>query len=773
MADIHYYVDDYIEQGYYVYTAEAAIGLGDYLEENYLAVDYFQRTGTYFTLTADLVRATYIEGQANLSCAFTQTIDTQRFRGFDVALVSTATMSAGVQKFVGVSSALTSSCSMDVTAGVDRRTSVTLSTQADLNAQAARSAGLNSNLDTAFTQTTTATKTTTTQLDLLGQFAQTTTALRTAPASADFTATATQSTQAVKTATVTPAFDSIASQLTVAYKNATGTILMEPRATLSAVIGVIKQFEHNFITGVASYDISLTDPSITISSWNNLVVSIWTARTEVDALGQAPIWSTPIITSAGGLPAYIRRLEYNDTSAIRFVSVITGTPTYWTWANAFPNDTDWHNIVLVYRGAGTGDYKKFELFVDGVSKGVAQAYYGGEQTLWTGVDGGNYPGLRLGTTTYGNGESDRGDAAYVGDFAQLWVGKDPNFSIVDFYDQGVVDLGTDGTAYGNLPSPEIYNELDSLSNTVYQIPASTRLSRPDMVGRFSVSAEPVSVLENTVYALGEFTLAATVIRVQVTAAALSSSSTLVCDAVKTTVITTDLAATASLAIDYNRYRDTAAAFASSSTLTAVNVRLRYFDTSLLTAATLTAAINETTELAADLVANAVLDITYTRPRYVSSDLTSQATLTFDPQDRLRDQSAALTAAATLTADGINLEGTRVPMSAAATLTCSAEKRIVSGADLTSAATMNAQAFRVAFGSAHLPAIAVTLTVADIINFDPFLTITVPAESRSIKVLAESRNFALEQETRAIKVRSETRELLVPESTQTKLTQGTP
>lgn len=773
MADINYYVDDYIEQGYYVYTADAVIGLGDYLVEDYLTDDYFQRTGVYATLTAELVRATYIQGEAAFTAAFTQTTTFNRFRDFNVTLVTESSMSTSVIRIAGFATALTASCSIDVSAEVDRRTSVTLSTLANINAQADRFARITSDLTTTATQSTSAQKITDTGSALSAEFTQTTQALRTAPAAADLTSSTSLTAAVVKTARAQTAFDSIASQLTAAFKNATGTILMEPQASLSVIIGVIKQFEHNTITGVSAPEIAITSPAIN-TTWTNLVVSVWTNRENVDATGQAPIWSTPIVTSAGGLPAYILRLEYNNTSQIRLVRVDTGTPIYWTWSSAFPNDNDWHNIVLVYRGPGTSNYKKFELFVDGQSKGIAQQYYSGDQSFWTSnLDEGDAPGLRLGRTVYGNGESDKGNTEYAGNFAQLWIGKDSTFNIVDFYDQGIVDLGSDGTSYGRLPTPLYYNELDSLANTYYQIPATTPLSRPDLIGRFSLAAESVSVLENTAYLSAVASVSATATRIQTATSNLTATATVSCAAAKTVVVESNQTSSTALSIDYIRYRDSGAALSSQSTQVTDNLRVRYFDTGLSSTATLTAAVAETTELAADLTATATFSIDYTRIRFAVSSQTSQASLAFDPEDRLRDQSADLTAQATLSCDGINLEGTRVQLSCQSTLVCNAEKRIIMQGNLSAAFTISADVIKVVNGTSTFSALAATLTIADIINFDPFLTIVVPPETRTIRVLSDSTLFVVPQETRIIKVRSETRVLEIPEDTKTKLIQGYP
>lgn len=774
MADINYYVDDYIEQGYYVYTADAVIGLGDYFVENYLADGYYQRTGTYFSLTAELVRATYIEGAATLASAFTQSTDIIRLRGFDVAMTSTSTMSATVAKFVGVASALNSSCSMDVTAGVDRRTSVTLSTQANLNAQAAKFVGFTTAFNTEFTQTTSATKTATILLAVSSEFTQTTTALRTAPTGADLTASFTQSTTAVKTATVTPAFDSIASQLTAAFKNATGTILMEPRATLSAVVGVIKQFSTPLIRGAQfnndnDWLIYTDNDRLPYDIVAGQIISFWMRKERTDNFGY--IWNSYLDRS---FPPGDKLLVYYIDKQLVFSSTRLTAPNSgvgFVFDNAINDDNDWHHYAIVIRnwsGAFPGNFRA-NLYRDGVL--ITSDY-------------------ETGPSTYGHyntwfRDNRLGYQTRIA-LAQLWIG--PLYStsptsdeqvlalLENFYDNGYVNLGT-GVVNGYTPG--IY-ELFDLPNTVHISSNGADISTfygdyplQGIRSRFVINAQSVSVLENTVYAEASVTLSATATRLQTTTANLVSTATASIAAVKTSVGASAVASSASLSLDYIRYRNVDSTVNSAVTQTTDNVRLRYFDSLLNSIATLTAAINETTELAADLTATATLDTVYTRVRYQASSLTAQASLAFDPEDRLRDQSAALSAQATLTADAINLEGTRVAFAATATLSCDAEKRIVSGANLTAQFTQISTAFKVVFAQANLPVVASQLSVIDIINFDPFLIFVVPAETRSIRVRPESREFIVEQESREIRVKSETREYLVPQSTNEKLTQGSP
>jgi hypothetical protein len=56
---------------------------------------------------------------------------------------------------------------------------------------------------------------------------------------------------------------------------------------------------------------------------------------------------------------------------------------------------------------------------------------------------------------------------------------------------------------------------------------------------------------------------------------------------------------------------------------------------------------------------------------------------------------------------------------------------------------------VRFGVISISALHSTLIAGDVLNLDPFLTLIIPEETRTVKVLEESRQIDIEQETRSL------------------------
>jgi hypothetical protein len=136
------------------------------------------------------------------------------------------------------------------------------------------------------------------------------------------------------------------------------------------------------------------------------------------------------------------------------------------------------------------------------------------------------------------------------------------------------------------------------------------------------------------------------------------------------------------------------------------------------------------------------------------------TVTAQIDDRLRDQSAVITSAATLICDSTRIPSIAVAMTCEFTVVGQAEKFVIGAGQLSSIFTQTTVAFKTIFGSATLVIEAFELTQGDILNFDPCREIKVESETRLSKILAESRLLIVESETRGLKVPQETRVLKV-------------
>ena len=98
MADITYYVSDYIADNYHTYTADAGLSLSGYLVEGYFENDYLQTAGGRFTLSAPLTRQAYTSASASLSSQFTVTASGGKLQLATVAITSAFTVSTTARK---------------------------------------------------------------------------------------------------------------------------------------------------------------------------------------------------------------------------------------------------------------------------------------------------------------------------------------------------------------------------------------------------------------------------------------------------------------------------------------------------------------------------------------------------------------------------------------------------------------------------------------------------------------------------------------------------
>jgi hypothetical protein len=669
LADITYYEDDYIAAGYHVYTADAVIGLQPYLVEDYIIRDYFESRGVESLLVADLTRSEFIEFAAALASVCTTVILAGRLESATVAMTCTASMSTVAQASLVASSDLTSNFTQTTTANIDRRTSVTLSTIADLASQSVRLRDYQMQANGQFAITTVARKIT----DSTDTFSSTSTA----EISADRTRNITQNITAEATlqATATPIrgftsnFASIATQLTVAFQNATGTILMEPTVTLSALVGVIREYEPRELSGTLAP--ATLDQGFTSGLNQGFTGSIWYQRTSIPASGRAPIWSTPTELSGGGLPAnVIIRVEYVNSTDLRISrGTGTGSTIAWTWASCLPTDSNYHHVAVVLRSHNTStETSIWEAWVDGVSQGTrSQSFPNQFMTFQT-------DSIRLGSTQYLTAETGTGDTTLTGGLAQIWIGdNNDNFSIANYYP--AQDLGT-GTAYGNLPTPWIYSTLsDPWTDISPQSAADLALRIPDHTARFSMTTNILGVLVNNSNMVATCTLIVQPGYLKSATAALASTASLSCEAIKSVSAQSNLASTAALAAISEAVRSYQAAMNAQADLACVVLKLREFNSNLTSTATMIVAVNKTTNLSAALNTTSTLAVAYTRTRLLSSNLTSNTQTAASIDNRLRDQSAALSSTATLACEARTIEGVSSLMASQFAITVNSDSKL--------------------------------------------------------------------------------------------------
>jgi hypothetical protein len=699
-VDITYYDSGYIDPNYYVYTADAVMGLGTFIVEDYLEPDYFENTGIAVTLTCDVIKLTIVPASADLVANFSQSVN-------------------------GV---------------IDVRAEVTLSTIVSLSSQEIRLREFNS----------------------------------------DCTSTLTQSTSASATFSPQLSFSSIASQLTAAFQNATGTITMETVVTVTAIVGVIKQFTNLLNVGIRTpspyLGLSVTPVFGVDARSSNFTLSVWIRRDSVTGTPQ------PIVGTRGSYGSAFIFVGANIQTRFNY----DADEPEAVWYNVAPSDGLWHHYVIksVFPQPGFA-VSHWRLWIDGVSIGQtgSNGYQAAGQMVWNDSYGGSAEndGLNLGHGIVANFNTyELVNRSLDGAMAQLWMGSitDAEFNITDFFD-GYLDFGTNGTRNGLLPTPFIYIPFEP-TYTDLGVGVTVIRDTPAWSGEYlkytstraeaTVTAEPQAVLLVVANLTAQSELTVTATKTVVTAVEVTVSASLEVAYTRERFVSADLSTASTLTADINVTRSDSASLTASSSLDCVNTRVRTTDVAITAESTLTATIGEITEFTASLESQFTQVTETSRTRIVSATAESAVTVTAQIDDRLRDQSAALTSTATVTVAVTRIPSISAALTSEFTLLGEAEKFVIGQGVLSVVFTQTTTAFKVVFAQAALVVEGFQLTQGDILNFDPCRDIKAEQETRIAKILAESRLFIVDSETRTLKVPQETRVLRVEYETRVNITQ---
>lgn len=129
--DQFYYEAGYIDESYFVYTAEAEISLEPYIVEGYIDPGYYVTQESFYTLTAELelLVGVTVEASGTWSSEFTVSADANIVKTTDVDISSAISLSADVDRLIAPNEAnaiLTASAIIDITAGVIRSADVAM-----------------------------------------------------------------------------------------------------------------------------------------------------------------------------------------------------------------------------------------------------------------------------------------------------------------------------------------------------------------------------------------------------------------------------------------------------------------------------------------------------------------------------------------------------------------------------------------------------------------------------------------------------------------------
>jgi hypothetical protein len=661
----------------------------------------------------------------------------------------TLTCEATKLRVVEAAADLVVNFSQSVNGVIDVRAEVTLSTIVSLSSQEIRVREFNSDLVTEFTHT------------------------------------------AAVSATFSPqvSFSSIASQLTAAFQNATGTITMETLVTVTALVGVIREFPLNQITGLGAtstqdgeigFNESLFPPPSTGNIFtvrtNQWTFSVWVKRDTITGEYQC-IAEGLVIEQLGAFPAD----QYNGgivlkNSDVRIRTNFDAGAGGGKWSSVAPTDSDWHHYLFRTGTPNEGVVQRWNLWIDGIYRGLSSAnqtspssgnlQFAGRYGSGTGT---LYGGLRLGFGTIVGEDGSGGDSGnLLGGIAQVWMGTttDDQFRVERFY-SGLLDMGEEGTSTG-LPTPVFYNKLTTpytgvtwnIGATPVPSLASAPLILPSLPAQFSFTAESQTVLEVTANLQLVSSLTVTATKNVDVAATLSTEFTTATDNQTLKLATATLSTESQLDCLVTVQRSSAVELTASSTVTIDLTRIFAGTADLSSAFTATATVGEVTEFNISLQSEFTQATDISRTRNLVSALDSVSTVTAQIDDRLRDQSVSLESAVTLTVTYTRIPAISATLTSEFVLSAEAEKTVVAFGTLSVIFTQTSTAFKVVIAQANLVVEAFELTQGDILNFDPCREIAVESETRAAKILPESRLLIVESETRTLKVPQETRVLRV-------------
>lgn len=739
----------------------------------YLTRDAVSTESAEFTQSAEITRTRNIAGALTIDSAVTAELN--KVLNAEASVTSEFTQTADIDLLPGAVIAVSSEFTQSITATRIQAISSDLTAQTSLFADIGLVRPGSSALASEFTTDIIAYKTTDADSALSAE-SQVTAEVNSIPGiDADLTVESTLTLVASITTDSLVEAIAMASEVTIAYKNASGTISCEATTTLSAALGKIIVLTPNYNTGARSSDGLY--PRIQLSGLpvggldiysSGFTASIWAKREVVGNYLQT-IW-TPQITGQ----SYYTGLVI-DNNNIRLRSTFDSDEPGATWANQAPTDTDWHHYLIQCSRPG-----HFKLWLDGE--------YLGSQTYFASVQSGKFENnywIRFGsgvpTNLYDESWTNpSGNLDPNVSVAQVWMGivdteyvQDPlgnyyrvtsAFDPGNFYNNGYVDLGSLGRGLANqLPEPYIYDTLSSPwtnvqfwngSTSATGTPASSSLLTPTAQASSTLTAEPQAVLVNVIETQATTALTAQATKRVVTESTQTAEFTQTTEAVKFVGVTSDLTSEFTQSSEASRTRDVTSDLTAELGLAVISGFFEQATADLSTAFDLTADVTliEPIRTSADLVAESSVTAEVTGYSGVAAFIAVQASLTAEitvkPPVRI---TADLAATSELAATIGSIEQFIVLTSSSGTMTAAAVKTAQGQSNLIVTSTQTAGPVKYTGIVANWSAFYSQLSVGDVLNIDPYLTLVIKPENRII---------VIESETRALKVTAETRVLTI-------------
>ena len=639
-----------------------------------------------------------------------------------------------------------------------------------------------------------------------------------------------QNTVAAKTVDPLTVFSSIATQLTGIGYNATGTILLEAQASLSAIIGSIKSAETPSVSGImasrprwvqyiASINNGLNDGTL-VAFWGRKVdpvsgIFIWNRERSWELFPQGTLPDGENYNRFYHVYAYINRTTfqfsgYNEQGPAGNASLTA------QFTNAIPDDLNWHHYAVYwekFQPNSIGNGYIIRLYIDGTQAGVFTSLAPANAR----ITGTWYHPLDLGY----NSNVEIGQLAVWGNASNFIINSNQNLDL-DLYNNGYVELGSQGTVNSN--TPYIYDRLDlpfsanirgaynnHLSPTGINFSDNARLEQYytltdqdqaeyRLYGNqafFSLSSSILGVFLSTANLAVSTAMTCVASKAVIAQALITSTSSVTADPAKTAVYTVNLAATHSLDADVNLAPAGGAALMDhQSTLTAIVGYLQSQSSTLTSTVTVTAEAMVIPPISGDALLTVFANQSTVAGYLISSQSNLAAAFTQSTEGTTIDPvrasgtlsvDTALVCAITRVRPGISLEMSSGTLSCDATLIppIRTEANLTSQFTLTvtvnatfdyialtaSLGTMTVTAVKTATITGEITAVCTVLTsaikrtgIVAVLNSQGFV-LTVGSVINidpytTLRITPESRLLVISSETRTIRIRPESRTITI-------------
>lgn len=232
----------------------------------------------------------------------------------------------------------------------------------------------------------------------------------------------------------------------------------------------------------------------------------------------------------------------------------------------------------------------------------------------------------------------------------------------------------------------------------------------------------------------------------------SVTATMSVTAAKTTRTTVDIDGVMSFAAVVNAKRTAETQLAASATIAATPSLTAVVAAILNNTTTLTAQAFNTVSFESSISTLATLAVDVDRIRPGTSAISAAATIDEVTVTQTKGFELVTDAEFTLASSVTRIQPAGSGLNTAASLTVVGDRIRFSQAELEAQfAPFYANAYRVVQGLVELDLFVVTVTAGDVIAIDPFRTLLIPQETRSIKILDEDRDLTVEQETRVLEI----------------------